>query len=278
MYSEKEDRRNKEDQFKRLGWELDEQGGAIFEFLYRASREVSPADIVLDLGAGQCRYKFFFEHAKYVAADFARGDAKWDYSHLDIRADITDLSYIKDNAADFCLNTVTLEHLPEPHHFIREVARILKPGGKLFLYLPFIADEHQIPYDFFRYTSYGLKYMAEKAGLTEIKVIPTNTALISALTFTEIAISQCRITEQNRPMAKCFRKLLARGFRYLFKPGLKWLAKTGTSNFSWPICWIMEARKPGRSNLDISTADKTPLLGGGVYLPNREKPGCLHGG
>lgn len=37
---------------------------------------------------------------------------------------------------DYCVSLETIEHLENPWHFTRELARILKPGGRLFLSTP----------------------------------------------------------------------------------------------------------------------------------------------
>ena len=50
------------ERFKRLGWTDDAQSMAIFNFLIDAKNQMPPNSILLDLGAGESRYKFFFEH------------------------------------------------------------------------------------------------------------------------------------------------------------------------------------------------------------------------
>lgn len=65
-----------------------------------------------------------------------------------------------------------IEHLPEPMSFLRETARVLKPGGKVILTLPLINPVHEAPYDFFRYTPYGMEHLCTKAGLRIIESVP----------------------------------------------------------------------------------------------------------
>ncbi len=62
-----------------------------------------------------------------------------------------------------------LEHVFNPDVFILEVNRVLKDGGILLISIPFIWDEHEQPYDYARYSSFGLKYLLENHGFSVIK-------------------------------------------------------------------------------------------------------------
>src|SRR3989344_5800342 len=119
--------------FKNLGWSNSPQSKSIFNFLMRVRKETQGRNILLDLGAGECRYDFFFDNCHYISIDFAKGDKSWDWNKLDIIGDISNPKFIKNNSVDFCLCTTTLEHINEPQRFFREIYRILKRGGRLFL-------------------------------------------------------------------------------------------------------------------------------------------------
>jgi len=72
------------------------------------------------------------------------------------------------------VDTVTLfqvlEHIAEPQQLLDEVYRILKPGGRLIITVPFMWHIHEAPHDYYRYTRYGLEYMLRKAGFLIIQV------------------------------------------------------------------------------------------------------------
>jgi ubiquinone/menaquinone biosynthesis C-methylase UbiE len=65
-----------------------------------------------------------------------------------------------------------MEHLREPQTMLNEAYRILKPGGTMVMQVPFMWWVHEAPFDFFRFTRYGLQYMFEKAGFGDVQVIP----------------------------------------------------------------------------------------------------------
>ncbi len=124
---------------------------------------------VLDAGAGQGQYAARFAQQLYVGVDLGVGDAAWDYTRLDVVADLTALPF-RAGTFQAALNIVTIEHLPEPGCALAELARTLKPGGLLLIAAPHEWEVHQAPHDYFRYTRHGLTYLLEKAGLEPVSV------------------------------------------------------------------------------------------------------------
>lgn len=129
----------------------------------RKAAEATPAGaIVLDAGAGDAPYRPLWAHVDYRTADF--GKVGKPYAELDYVCDLTSIP-VADNSFDVVLLTQVLEHLPEPRAVLTELARVLRPGGRLWLSTPLFYEEHEVPYDFHRYTSYGLREHIERAGL-----------------------------------------------------------------------------------------------------------------
>lgn len=124
---------------------------------------------VLDAGAGEGRYRGHFPTARYTGLDLAIGDSAWNYASLDVLGDLTRLPFA-DNTFDACLNIVTLEHVRDPARVLEELARTLKPGGRLLLAVPQDWEVHQAPHDYFRYTRYGIRHLLEAAGFTGIGI------------------------------------------------------------------------------------------------------------
>jgi len=79
-------------------------------------------------------------------------------------ADIQDMRVIQDCVYDSALCIEVLEHVPDPLRASREISRILKPEGYLILSVPHLSRLHEEPYDFYRFTKYGLQVILEQAG------------------------------------------------------------------------------------------------------------------
>ena len=126
---------------------------------------------VLDAGAGEGRYARHFARHRYVGVDLGVGDAAWDYSGLAAIADLGALPFAA-GSFDACVNLVTLEHVREPGLALREMARVLRPGGSLLLAVPHEWEVHQAPHDYFRFTAHGVRYLLEEAGFTDLQIGP----------------------------------------------------------------------------------------------------------
>jgi SAM-dependent methyltransferase len=143
-------------------------GGGWGEFLDRID-DVAPGSVVVDLGAGEATLRSRVRHARYIAVDRGIGHAGWDYSALDVVADASQVP-LRARSVDLVVCKQVLEHVPEPIALLREVARILAPGGTLLLSTNQQWPQHQQPYDFFRFTSFGLRYCLEQAGLETVEL------------------------------------------------------------------------------------------------------------
>lgn len=116
---------------------------------------------VLDAGAGKGPYRHLFKHAKYESADFAQ--LTTGYAPIDYICDLTAIPVEDERFHRIVFNQV-LEHVPEPKEVLAELFRVLKPGGRILCSCPLYFPEHQRPYDFFRYTQYGLRKLFGDAG------------------------------------------------------------------------------------------------------------------
>jgi SAM-dependent methyltransferase len=134
---------------------------------------------VLDVGAGIGPYRRLFAHCEYYAHDFGQEpETLGKYTPLDYQSDVTDIP-VPDESFDVVLCTEVLEHVPEPIKAIHELARILRPGGRLLLTAPLGSLLHQEPYHFYGgYTPYWYRKFLPEAGL-EIESLEANKGFFS---------------------------------------------------------------------------------------------------
>jgi SAM-dependent methyltransferase len=145
---------------------------ACIEDALRSFASSLPEDArVLDAGAGEAQYAPLFTGTRYTAVDLGVGDATWAYGELDAVCDLQHLPF-HEGTFHGVVNIVTLEHVRHPAAVIRELARVLRPGGRLLLATPLEWEEHQVPHDYFRYTRYGLTHLLESAGLVIERLDP----------------------------------------------------------------------------------------------------------
>lgn len=71
----------------------------------------------------------------------------------------------QDNSFDVVVSQEVFEHLPDPWAALAEVSRTLKPGGRLYLQVPFVIGYHSGPADYWRFTHEGLERLIEGSGL-----------------------------------------------------------------------------------------------------------------
>jgi SAM-dependent methyltransferase len=116
--------------------------------------ELPEGSSILDAGAGDQHHKEHCKHLVYTSQDSAQYDGKgdgsglqtgtYDYGQIDIVSDIITIPR-EDNSFDTILCTEVLEHVPYPDKAVKELHRLLKPGGLLILTTPFCSLTHFAP-------------------------------------------------------------------------------------------------------------------------------------
>ena len=134
-----------------------------------AASQTGHGDVVLDAGAGEARSRKHFTRGRYIALDRGHGDASWDYSRLDVRGDLEEIP-LRSGSIDRILCIVVLEHTRNPKRVLAEFARVMKPGARLHLVVPFLWEEHQEPHDYHRFTRYGVRLAFESLPF-EIEIL-----------------------------------------------------------------------------------------------------------
>jgi SAM-dependent methyltransferase len=129
---------------------------------------------VLDVGAGSAPYRALFAHCAFLTHDFSQLAPQQlrygGYAAIDIVSDATAIPE-PSGSFDVILCTEVIEHHPEPIEVVRELGRLLKPGGLLLLTAPLGSGIHQEPFHFYGgYTPYWYRKFLAEAGFVDINV------------------------------------------------------------------------------------------------------------
>ena len=120
---------------------------------------------LLDLGCG--KVPLFIVYKDYttdcVCVDWNNTSHTNEY--LDFECDITNTLPFRDWEFDTIILSDVLEHISEPEHLWREMSRLLAPGGRVIMNVPFYYWVHEAPYDYYRYTEFKLRDFVESSGL-----------------------------------------------------------------------------------------------------------------
>ena len=122
---------------------------------------------LLDVGCGTKPYRDLFDVSEYSGLDIdsktTRNRGVADYFYDGNKFPVQDAEF------DAVLCNQVLEHVFNPNDFLLEINRVIKPGGKLLLTVPFVWDEHEQPFDYARYSSFGLRALLENSGFNIIE-------------------------------------------------------------------------------------------------------------
>lgn len=87
----------------------------------------------------------------------------------DLVQDIQDMKDVKSNSIDVIYCLEVLEHVQDPKKAVSELRRVLKKEGVVIASTPFLFPIHDEPYDFYRYTKYGIEELFKEFDLKELR-------------------------------------------------------------------------------------------------------------
>jgi ubiquinone/menaquinone biosynthesis C-methylase UbiE len=127
---------------------------------------------VLSIGSGGDidkegqRYRDYFRLAAvYVTSDI---DPKM---RCDLLLDAQGMPSIASESFDAVFCSGVLEHVEAPWRVAGEVFRVLKPGGVFLVGVPFKQPVHRAPFDYWRFTAYGIRSLLKAFSVQDVKPV-----------------------------------------------------------------------------------------------------------
>lgn len=208
-------------------------------YLFQALKKFAPQaqGRLLDFGCGAKPYRSLFDVDAYVGVDVAVSGHDHSQEEIDVYYDGKTLPF-PDQSFDFVLSSEVLEHVFNLEEILHEIRRVCKPQAKLLLTVPFAFPEHEVPYDFARYTRFALDALLRKHGFRLITLEGTTSFMTS--------LCQLLIEGSARGIMR-----LPRAARLLFQ--LLWafplsllgilFNRSGRGQSSYPLNYILLAEK-----------------------------------
>lgn len=127
---------------------------------------------LLDFGCGRKPYENLFVVDSYVGVDVRISGHDHRNSKIDVFYDGKVLPF-PDECFDSLISFEVLEHVFNPDQIMLELNRVLKTNGRILISVPFCWNEHEIPFDYARYSSFGIKSLLERHGFDVLEVHKT---------------------------------------------------------------------------------------------------------
>jgi len=181
---------------------------ANFSFFERELATISDHSRLLDLGVGEAHFRSLMGRFFHVGLDFQP------HTHARIVSDLRDPLPFKDNSLDVVVASNVLEHVKDPQFVLEECKRVLSPGGRIVITVPFLLHVHQAPYDFYRYTQFMLRELLERAAFDDICIVPLGAS--SDVLKTMRGHFYTQLCDHNRGMRRLAVRLLYNIYKIIY--------------------------------------------------------------
>ncbi|MEY3573930.1 MAG: hypothetical protein RLZZ617_528 [Bacteroidota bacterium] len=128
---------------------------------------------MLDFGCGAKPYQHLFDVKEYIGLDMENPGHPHLTEEVDVFYDGKTIPF-EAHRFDYALASEVLEHVFEPDRILGELHRVLKPGGLVLFTVPFVWNEHEMPYDYARYSQGGFAALLERNGFEVVRSSKTN--------------------------------------------------------------------------------------------------------
>lgn len=139
--------------------------------LYKNIRDLAPqlSGKLLDFGCGRKPYQHLFSVDRYIGIDMEQTGHEHTLSKVDVYYDGKNIPF-ENEYFDSVFCSEVFEHVFNLQEVIVEIKRVLKQNGKILITVPLCWNEHEVPYDFARYTSFGIRHILETNGFKVIEL------------------------------------------------------------------------------------------------------------
>jgi SAM-dependent methyltransferase len=137
---------------------------------YQAALPLYARGSIADMGCGHVPFYLVYKDLVQEITCIDWPNTQHTNQHLDLECDLNKPLPLPDNRFDTIILSEVLEHIAEPGQLWAELTRILKPGGKMLVSVPFLYKIHEAPHDYFRYTEFSLKKFASQNKLRVVEL------------------------------------------------------------------------------------------------------------
>ncbi len=143
--------------------------------------------IVLDIGSGDSDLSsFLVGDVSIIRLDYPDTNCRYT-NNPDTYGDATCLPLVE-HSVDVVLLLEVIEHISEYQTVLEEIHRVLKNDGRLYLSAPFIYPAHDVPYDFHRFSIYGLRQDLDNGGFSILSEYQHGNSIVVSLQMLILAI------------------------------------------------------------------------------------------
>ena len=160
----------------------------------------------MDFGCGNKPYEHLFICDKYIGVDVYESGHGNENKKVDIFYDGHVLPFDSERF-DIILSTQVLEHVQYFDDVFAELVRVLKKNGIFIITVPLASEEHEKPYDFRRFTSFGIKSLFDRYNL-ELLELKRSTNYKESIRFIK-----CMYSDNRYRQHKCLKNFVCRYLR-----------------------------------------------------------------
>jgi SAM-dependent methyltransferase len=149
----------------------------LFKYINKFAPQINGS--ILDFGCGSKPYEnLFINSDEYIGCDIEDSGHSHHDSNIDYFFDGKTLPF-DDDRFDSVVSFEVFEHVFNLHEILKEINRVTKTSGTLLISFPFAYGEHEVPYDYARYTSFGMSHILKEHGFEVIEYKKTTTHFLT---------------------------------------------------------------------------------------------------